>query len=201
MADRHRGHSQGGRSELTAYDRCTLASGTRRSGSHPGLSQGAGLILCSWSRLSAIARGPCPADQWVATNVMHEVIQAPAAVAFGILDLRADLAERLAFPTHLARREVPSGLARHAGRFEIGLQVADRAPHRRKTKTVCAAVDRRLVQAAEIALTRVIAGGVAVHAARMRQHLAHFRLDIDGAVFAGSGKVLIAGPRRDECVG
>ena len=91
--------------------------------------------------------------------MMHEVIQAPAAVVFGILELRADLAECLVFPAHLARCEVPLGVARHAGRFEIGALVADRATHRRKPETVRATLDRRLMQAAGIALARAVAGG------------------------------------------
>jgi hypothetical protein len=40
-------------------------------------------------------------------------------VARGILDLFADLPERLALPCHPDRREVPLRVARHAGGFEV----------------------------------------------------------------------------------
>lgn len=99
---------------------------------------------------------------------MHEVIQAPAAVAFGILELCADVTERFAFPTHFTGCQVPLGAARHTGGFEIGSLVANWAAHRRKPEAICAALNRRLVQATEIALARAITDRVAVDAARMR---------------------------------
>src|SRR5215472_3557802 len=110
----------------------SLASRTLRSNFCPGLGQGAGLLLRSWRRLSAKAGGPRPANQRVATNVMHEVIQTPAAIAFGVLELCANFAERFAFPTHFTGCQVPLGVARHASRFKIGSLVANWAAHRRK---------------------------------------------------------------------
>jgi hypothetical protein len=38
---------------------------------------------------------------------MNKLFQRPAAIALAILDLRADLRERLALPRHFTRRETP----------------------------------------------------------------------------------------------
>ena len=65
---------------------------------------------------------------------------------------------------------MPGGSARHAGRFEIRRLMADRTAHGWEPKAVCAALDRRLMQAALVALARAIAGWMAVHAARVGQH-------------------------------
>src|ERR1700681_2504190 len=78
------------------------------------------------------ARLPCPTDQGVGTDVLDEVFDFPAAVTGGILDLRADLGKRLAFPRHLARRDMPFRVARHAA----GFLVTDRTTHRVCTMTV-----------------------------------------------------------------
>src|SRR5205814_118053 len=63
-------------------------------------------------------------------DMMYEVFGTPAAVALRVLDLGADLANRLSLPRHLDRREVPFGVAGHASRLEIGALVADRAAQR-----------------------------------------------------------------------
>ena len=67
---------------------------------------------------------------------------------------------------------MPLRAARHTCRFEIGSLVANWAAHCRKPEAICAALDRRLVQAAKIALARAITDRMAVDAPRMRQHLA-----------------------------
>ena len=61
-------------------------------------------------------------------------------------------------------------LAWHPAGIEIGVLVADRATHGRQPMTVGTALHRRLVKAALFALARVVAGRMAVHAARIRQH-------------------------------
>ena len=70
---------------------------------------------------------------------------------------------------------MPAWIARYSGGFEIGRLVTDRTAHRRQSKPVLAARDRRLMQPADIALPRPIAGRMAIHAAGMREHLAGFR--------------------------
>src|SRR5262249_55045649 len=82
----------------------------------------------------------------------------------------SDLTERLTFPRHLTRCEVPFRVARHGSGIEVGLLVADRTAHRWQAMTVGAALDRRLVEPTLFALARVVAGWMAVHAARVRQH-------------------------------
>ena len=147
---------------------------TRRSGLDPGIDERAGFLLRARRGRAAEAGRPGPADQSVGADVMDEVLQRPVAVARRILDLRADLSERLAFPCHLARREMPFRMTGHAAGIEVGLLVADRAPHGRKAMAVRAPRDRRLMEAALLALARMIAGRMAVHAARMSEHLAEF---------------------------
>jgi hypothetical protein len=93
-----------------------------------------------------------------------------------IFDLRADFAERLVLPGHLSRRQVPMRVAGDAGGIEVGILVACGAAHRRRTKTIGAARDGRLMQSARVALQRPVAGRVAVHATRRRHHLALHRV-------------------------
>src|SRR5262249_12512141 len=127
------------------------------------------------SRLPAVSRRPRPADQMVLADMLDERCECSVAIARRILNLRADLAERLAFPSHLVRGEMPDRVARNAGRIEVGLQVADRTAHGRESKSVSPTPDRRLMQPSGVSLTRAVAGRVAVHTARVCQHLAEFR--------------------------
>ena len=54
--------------------------------------------------------------RWSPPICVHEGLKRPIAVARRILDLGADLAERLALPSHFARRQMPDRIARHARR-------------------------------------------------------------------------------------
>src|SRR4051812_9473741 len=69
---------------------------------------------------------------------------------------------------------MPFWVARHAGGVEIGLLVTDGATHGGEAMIVRAALDRGLMEPALLALSRVVARRMAVHAARMSQHLAEF---------------------------
>ncbi len=69
---------------------------------------------------------------------------------------------------------MPLRMARHAAGLEVGCLVTDGAPHGRKAMTVSAALDRRLVRPGVFALARMVAGRMAVDAARMGQNLAEF---------------------------
>src|SRR5258707_8623080 len=84
-----------------------LSRRTSRPGFYPGIDKRAGFLLRTRSGGAAEAGVPCPTDQRVGTDVMDEVFGFSAAVTGGILDLRADLGKRLAFPCHLARRDMP----------------------------------------------------------------------------------------------
>src|ERR1700722_8915810 len=144
------------------------------AGSYPGLDERAGLLLRSWSRRAAAPRRPGPTDQVVGADMLDQRLQRPVAVARTILDLSADLAELLALPTHVARREVPDRIAGNAGGLEIGGLVTDRTAHGREAESVRAALDRRLMEPHHIPLARAVAGGMAIHAARVGQHFAEF---------------------------
>src|SRR5579872_3670256 len=157
-----------------AYRRPTgfLLRRAHGSGARPRGDQRTRDLLGPGRRLTAEAGCPGPADQRVGADVVDEVVQRTSAVALAILDLRADLTERLALPRHLARRDVPLRVAGHAARLEVGALVADRTTHGNGSKPVRAALDRRLVQSGGIALARRIARRMAVGATRVSQHLA-----------------------------
>jgi len=92
-----------------------------------------------------------------------------AAVAVGILDLTANLADRLAFPRHFDRGRHPARMPRYAAircalvEREVAVGVTGDAwgfPRR-----------HRLMRMLVVALQRTVGRWVTVHAARMRQHL------------------------------
>src|SRR5260370_7754587 len=83
---------------------------------------------------------------------MDQVFDLPAAIMDGVLDLRANLGERLAFPRHLARRDMPFRVTRHAAGIEVRFLVTDRTTHRLAAMTVGAAPDCRLVHPTPVPL-------------------------------------------------
>src|SRR6185312_7542502 len=89
----------------------------------------------------------------------------------------ADRADRLAFPGHFERREAPTRVAwnalvgRASDQREVPFGVAARAIVPRDADTGFAPRHRRQVLVAVVALQRMIAGRVAVHAARMGHDL------------------------------
>jgi hypothetical protein len=111
----------------------------------------------------------------IGADMTHDAVERPAAVERWILDLHADLRERLAYPSHFPRRKAPGNLAWHPPRFEIRPLMTDRTAHRRKAKTVAAARDRRLMELARVALARAIPGRVTIHATRMREYFGGLR--------------------------
>src|SRR5260370_14281155 len=121
-----------------------LSRRTSRPGFYPGIDQRAGFLLRTGRRGATEARVPSPTDQRVGTDVMDEVFGFPAAVTGGVLDLRADLGKRLAFPRHLARRDMPFRMAVHTAGIEVGVLMTDRATHRLAAITVAPAIAPRL---------------------------------------------------------
>src|SRR5690242_13303245 len=103
--------------------------------------------------------------------MMDELVHLPAAVALRVLDLRADLTDRLALPRHLAGGEVPFRMPRNAARLEVRRAVAGGAAQRHHPVPIGAALDRRLVRPPLVSLMRAVARGVTIHAARMGQNL------------------------------
>lgn len=157
--------------------------GTSRSGLHPGLHQCTRLLLRARRGGAAEAGLPGPADEGVLADMVDQVFHLAAAVARGIPDLLADLTDALAFPGHFARGEVPVGMAGHAAGLEIGALVAGVATHRFEPMAVGAARHRRLMKAGIVALVRSVAGGMAVGAARMRQHFSELGENRGRALF------------------
>jgi hypothetical protein len=104
--------------------------------------------------------------------------QVAAAVARRVFQLPADFANRLALPSHFQRRKAPTGMTGNAFiasgfmQRHIVLGVAFGAVG--AEVTCFAAPNRRPVFVIVRTLQRMIASRVAVHAARMRQHLADF---------------------------
>src|SRR5690348_2772117 len=109
---------------------CGLPRRTSRAALRPCFDERARLLLRARHRRTAEARLPRPADQRVLADVVDQLFDFAAAIAGRVLDLGADLGERLAFPTHLPWREVPFRVARYAARLEIGVAVTGLAPHR-----------------------------------------------------------------------
>src|SRR5712675_3402275 len=89
------------------YRRRSSRCGTSRAGVRPGLDQLAELLLGARRRRASRARGPAPPDKLVVRHVLDQRRHVLAAVAVLVLDLHADLAERLALPGHLGGRERP----------------------------------------------------------------------------------------------
>ncbi len=100
-------------------------------------------------------------------HVVDQFIHRLAAVALGILDLLADLAQRLAEPSHLDGRHVPLRVPRDLARIEIRRTMAGGAAHGDSSQAVLAAHDYRLMGMAVLALRGAITGRMAVDAARM----------------------------------
>jgi hypothetical protein len=67
---------------------------------------------------------PAPADERIFGHVMDELLHRFAAVALGILDLLTNLAQLLAHPRHLDRRQMPLGMTRQPR----GVEVVQRMP-------------------------------------------------------------------------
>src|SRR5437879_10164857 len=89
------------------------------AGLHPGLDQRTGDLLRAGRRAPAIAWRPGPADQRVLADVMDQLFYLAATIAYRVLDLRADLGERLSCPGHLARSDRPFRMARTSVGFQV----------------------------------------------------------------------------------
>ncbi|WP_377161950.1 response regulator transcription factor [Roseateles sp. UC29_93] len=123
----------------TAFAEAARAGSLRRAegaGLDPGVDQFPELSLRPRRRLALRAGHPRPADQRVVRHVLVDLRQRALAVARGILDLLADLAERQVLPGHLARRDVPHRMTGHAGRVVVLRLVAARAAQRRHALAV-----------------------------------------------------------------
>src|SRR5258705_5377551 len=111
-------------------------------------------------------------------NVLVQKGQIATAVVLGILQLGADLASRFSLPGHLDGSHTPSWMTRYAfirgRRFQqriVALHVARHALVPWTAGTGFATHDWWDVTVHVVALDRAVAGGMAVHAARIHDHL------------------------------
>src|SRR5688572_18463029 len=148
-----------------------------RPAGNPRIDQRTELLLRPWRRRPPRTWIPRPSDQGVGAHVMADLRQVTVAVALEVLQLLADLAQRLALPGHRGGGQRP-------------VRVAGNRPHRvaqgHRVRLAVAAVARHAWQAVIVGTTghfghvrmQVIAlrGGalhrMAVEAAWMLQHFA-----------------------------
>jgi len=117
-------------------------------------------------------------DEVVGREVVVDHRELASGVALGVLELAADVADRLAFPRHLARCELPARVARNAAKrrdragkeIDRAARMARRARRARNAVAARAALDRRIVPMMIVALERMVAGWMAVRAARRGEH-------------------------------
>jgi hypothetical protein len=106
--------------------------------------------------------------------VTDEFFKRAVAVAISIADLPADLADRLAFPSHRDGGEMPFWMPRHLAWFEVILLVTNVTSHCRKPMAVNAARHWWLVRPTHIALPRMVTCRMAINAPRVGQYFAYF---------------------------
>src|SRR5690348_8460804 len=86
----------------------TYASRTLGTGVYPGLDEISEQFLGTRGRVAAFAGLPAPCDEIVAGGVIVQARKVAPAVALRILQLSTNLANRLALPRHLDRRQAPA---------------------------------------------------------------------------------------------
>src|SRR5712691_9898947 len=91
------------------------------------------------------------------------------AVALRILDLLADLTQRLPLPCHGLRCDMPPWVAWNAGLLVVCILVTGRAAHGDRPLVVGTADHQRRMRMAIIALRRSLTDRMAIHATRMLQ--------------------------------
>src|SRR4051795_6812897 len=145
-----------------------------RTAVDPSLNQLSGDLLGSGGGLAAFAWMPSPCDQIVLRNMLLQHCEIASPIACSVFELAAEIAERLAFPRHRQRSHAPAGMAGNAA-IAGGLTKCDilfcvaLGAGRAKTSGIVTPYYRPVIVMIS-ALQRMLAGGMTVHAARMRQH-------------------------------
>jgi hypothetical protein len=132
-------------------------------------------------------------------QMLVQQFKAAAAIALRVFDLPADVADGLSFPRHFLRRQVPARMAGNAAEgtllagenVQVTIAVARTAGIAGHAAAVDAARGARRMRMHVVALGGPVARGVAVHAARMHDHLRSFAKERARAVLrvedAGEG--------------
>src|SRR6266853_1933825 len=150
---------------------------TVRARCNPCLDELAKLLLGARRRNAPVPRLPRPGDEWILGHVLMDLREAVSAVARRILDLRADLRQRLALPCHRRGRQPPALIARDARdslpvRRDVRFAVARSASQPRYAMAALPGVHRRHVRVQVVALRRLASHRVTVEASRALNHLA-----------------------------
>src|SRR5262245_40064342 len=138
-------------------------------------------FAAAWSRRATSAGVPGPLHKAVRDHVLQDGGDVAVAVAIAVLELTANRAERFPFPGHRCGCELPVWITWYPRGIEIGAAMACCAEQAGSAMPVLAAHDQGLMRPGAIALKGTVAGGMAVHAARMLQHLARLLKQGDGA--------------------
>ena len=97
---------------------------------YPCFGERARCLLGAGSRLPAVPGRPSPTDQMVLADMLNERFERTVSIARRILDLGTDLTERLAFPSHFTRGEMPDRVpgtpagSKFACWWQIGQRIA-----------------------------------------------------------------------------
>jgi len=147
------------------------------TGGDPGLYQCSKLSLRTRCGQTSLARMPCPPDQSVRGHVLADFRETASAVSRAILQLHADFAQRFVLPGHRGRSDTPLRVTRDAGnrgytRCEVRISMARLAWQSRNSMVSRACVHRGYMRVQIIALRRPTCCRMAVHAARILDHLA-----------------------------
>ena len=161
----------------------TLWEGTSRPAQDPCFHESAKLLLCAWRGLATRARIPSPADERILGHVMYEFFERHSAVSLRIFDLFADLAKRLALPSHLDRRQVPLRMPGYACRILVCGSMTVHALHRDSTKPCWSPHDERQMRVAVLSLQWPIASRMTVDTTRMRDDLGRLIEQSQGTFF------------------
>ena len=122
-----------------------------------------------WRR-APLAGIPPPHDKFVSRNVLDDLGNGFAVVLFGIFNLAANLSRSLPFPNHRRSggRQMPIGRARwHVQPGDVLFLVTSGAFLTVQTLAIRTSLHVLSVNVIVIALSRVVAGGMAIQTTRM----------------------------------
>src|SRR5205809_1466335 len=151
---------------------------TLRASVDPRLDQFAKPLLRSWRGVATWAGIPPPSDEVITCKVLVQEREGASTVAARVFELDAYLTDRLAFPSHLDRRQAPARMSRNAlitpfaaDDLEIPVGMTGLTGIAGYARAVVPTHDRRGMRAVFVALQGMVAGGMAVHTTRARDGL------------------------------